>query len=81
MFFATGLGIVKSPSWLSRSAVVLSGDVPPSDVPLTGACMVTDEYRTMNRTINGKVDSMVNVRCEDDCEKCVKCGSYKLVGS
>ena len=43
--------------------------------------MVTDEYRTMNRAINGKVDSMINVRCDDGCEECRKCGSYKLVGS
>lgn len=31
---------------------------------------MTDEYRTMNRAINGKVDSMVNMKCEDGCEEC-----------
>ena len=40
--------------------------------------MVTDEYRTMNRAINGKVDSMINVRFQNGCEECVKCGSHKL---
>ena len=41
--------------------------------------MVTDEYRTMNRAINGKVDSMINVRCEDSCEECVSAALISLL--
>lgn len=54
-------------------------DEPPRD--LVGASMVTVEYCTKNRAINGKVDSMIDVirDVNFNVDEIVVCGFGKLV--